>query len=524
MQNLILLEDQTVVRNVMVETASELSDQIHITCAESIKAARQLFDSQAWDGMIADLTLGDGESLELISELRDQRVEIPIVLASGFLSAEKLQEAEKLGIEHILHKPFHPAALLDCLEKAFLSSGAVPHSATPGATTQEEITEAPHLMHGHLLPDLFAMDRHLGLLFRLLNDIPKHKEVSKICSSSLTLAMDIVRAHSGFLALYERDKKKLVLATHNGLEAEDMPGQLALNCGLDGTPFEPLLEGREDYIQSVVETGQSYNCWPGVAAHCYIAIPIRLEQREMGVICLMDYRESTLSEQHKNTLGLLVAHLDTLLDNRAVHASLQDSMKETLITLASLLEARDRYTKDHSSRVSKMSVIFAKKMGLDQETIELIRIGGLLHDIGKVGVPDSILLKEGKFTDQDFARMKAHPAIGDAILKNLDGLVRERQMVRHHHERMDGFGYPDKLKGEEIPLTARIVCVADAIDAMTSHRVYRRAQPLSFSVEQLQRNSGTQFDSAVVEVAIEAIEEGLIDTQATQHAEKISSE
>ena len=310
MQNLILLEDQAVVRNVMVETASELSDQIHITCAESIKAARQLFDSQAWDGMIADLTLGDGESLELISELRDQRVEIPIVLASGFLSAEKLQEAEKLGIEHILHKPFHPAALLDCLEKAFLSSGAVPHSATPGATTQEEITEAPHLMHGHLLPDLFAMDRHLGLLFRLLNDIPKHKEVSKICSSSLTLAMDIVRAHSGFLALYERDKKKLVLATHNGLEAEDMPGQLALNCGLDGTPFEPLLEGREDYIQSVVETGQSYNCWPGVAAHCYIAIPIRLEQREMGVICLMDYRESTLSEQHKNTLGLLVAHLD----------------------------------------------------------------------------------------------------------------------------------------------------------------------------------------------------------------------
>ncbi|ATX82910.1 HD-GYP domain, c-di-GMP phosphodiesterase class II (or its inactivated variant) [Mariprofundus ferrinatatus] len=523
MQNIVLLEDQAMVRNVIVETASELSDRIQITCADSVKAARELFEHQYWDGMIADLTLGDGESLELISELRERDVDIPIILASGFLSPEKLQEAGKLGIGHILHKPFHPAALLDCMDKAFLSSGAVsPHPAAPKSSPHEETEEAPHLMHGHLLPDLFAMDRHLGLLFRLLNDIPKHKEVAKICSSSLTLAMDIVRAHSGLLALYDRGKKKLVLATHNGLDTDDLPKNLVNSCGLDATPFEPLLEGREDYIQSVVETGTSYSCWPGLSAHSYIAIPIRLEQRAMGVICLMDYREASLSEQHKNTLGLLVAHLDTLLDNRAVHAALQDSMKETLITLASLLEARDRYTKDHSSRVSQMSVIFATKMGLDQETIELVRMGGLLHDLGKVGIPDSILLKEGRFTDQEFARMKAHPAIGDAVLKNLDGLGRERQVVRHHHERIDGTGYPDQLKGDEIPLEARIVCVADAIDAMTSHRVYRKAQPLSFCVEQLQRASGTQFDSAVVEVAIEAIEEGLIHTQATHQMEKVS--
>lgn len=523
MQNIVLLEDQAVVRNVMVETASELSDRIHITCADSVKAARQLFDSQDWDGMVADLTLGDGESLELISELRQRGVDIPIVLASGFLSPEKLQQAKTLGVEHILHKPFHPAALLDSLKKTFLCTGADAHSNSPEAINQQATTESEHLLHGHLLLEMFAMDRHLGLLYRLLNDIPKHKEVSRICSSSLTLAMDIVRAHSGFLALYDRNKKRLVMATHNGMEAMDMPGQLAMDCGLENTLFEPLLEGRENYIQSIVEDGLQHNCWPGVQAQCYIAIPIRLEQRAMGVICLMDYREASINEQHKNTLGLLVAQLDTLLDNRAVHAALQDSMKETLITLTSLLEARDRYTKDHSSRVSKISVIFATKMGLDQDTIELIRTGGLLHDIGKIGISDSILLKEGKFTDQEFALMKAHPAIGDTILATMDGLGRERQMVRHHHERMDGCGYPDKLKGEEIPLTARIVCVADAIDAMTSHRVYRMAQPLSYCLEQLSRSSGTQFDSAVVEVAIEAIEEGLIDTQATAQMEQLSN-
>lgn len=522
MLNIILLEDQTVVRQVIIETAREFSDQIRIESADSMATARQLFEGQCWDGMIADLTLGDGESLDLISELRERRIEIPIILASGFLSPEKLQEAEQLGIKHILHKPFHPAALLDSLEKAFLSTDSASHPLKLETTSHENVKEeAPHLMHGHLLPEMFAMDRHLGLLFRLLNDVPKYKDVSKICSSSLTLAMDVVRAHSGFLALYDRDRKKLILAEHNGLEMADTPEDLALNCKLEDTPFEPLLEGREDYIQSIVEEGQSYNCWPGVSAQCYIAIPVRLEQRAMGVICLIDYREATLSEQHRNTLGLLVAHLDTLLDNRAVHAAFEDSVTQTLITLASLLEARDRYTKDHSSRVSRMSVIFAKKMGLDHETIELIRTGGLLHDLGKVGIPDSILLKEGKFTDQEFARMKAHPAIGDEILKNLDGLVRERQIVRHHHERWDGHGYPDKLKGEEIPLISRIVCVADAIDAMTTHRVYRMAQPLSFCLEQLRCSSGTQFDSTVVEVAIAAIEEGLIGTQAAPKMEQI---
>ena len=314
MLNIILLEDQTAVRNVIVETAEEFSDRIHLECADSIDAARQLFESQCWDGMIADLTLGDGESLELISELRDRRVDIPIVLASGFLSPEKLQQAEKLDIVHILHKPFHPVALLDCIEKAFLEEAAPQQSVEPKSAAPVHVKESANMMHGHLLPELFAMDRHLGLLFRLLNEIPKHKEVSRICSSSLALAMDMVRAHSGFLALYERNKKKLVMASHNGLETTEAPRNMIVDCGLDDTLFEPLLEGREDYVQSMVEPGQVYDCWPGISAQCYIAIPVRLEQRAMGVICLMDYREAALSEQHRNTLGLLVAHLDTLLD------------------------------------------------------------------------------------------------------------------------------------------------------------------------------------------------------------------
>ena len=213
-------------------------------------------------------------------------------------------------------------------------------------------------------------------------------------------------------------------------------------------------------------------------------------------------------------LSLLIKKLDTLLDNRAVHAALADSMNETLIALVRSLEARDRYTKDHSTRVSQLSVQFARALGLDDENIQLIKTGGLLHDIGKVGVADSVLLKPGRYTDQEYNIMKAHPAIGDSILKNMDTLVRERLIVRHHHERWDGKGYPDKIGGTEIPFEARIVCVADAIDAMTTHRVYRQAKPLCFCAEQLEFASGTQFDPQVVTVALEAIRQGNIFTQS----------
>ena len=271
----------------------------------------------------------------------------------------------------------------------------------------------------------------------------------------------------------------------------------------------------EEFLEVFPVSGGTAPCWPDVDAEQYVAIPVSLQGVHMGVLCLVERAGSDpLKTEEKPLLGLLVKKLDTLLDNRAVHAALAESMRETLIALVRSLEARDRYTKDHSSRVSQLSVLIAQEMGVDDETGQLIRTGGLLHDIGKVGIADQVLLKPGRYTDNEYAIMKAHPAIGDAILKNMDALVRERLMVRHHHERWDGHGYPDRLGEEDIPFEARIVCVADAIDAMTTHRVYRMARPLSFCVEQLKQNSGTQFDSQVVEAAVSAIERGVVQTQA----------
>jgi len=509
--NIIVLEDQLAVQDVIVELIDELGTSTHVECAGSLKQAHSLLKSREWDCLITDLSLGDGESLDLVSELRSRSVPMPVILISGFLTPEKMQRAKELGITEVLHKPFLPNALLTCLEKVLRDLDISPRSLIR--------TDTPKILRGHLLEDLFEMDRSLGLLYRLMHEVPRHAEVGVICSSALSLAMEMVHASMGMMALYDRGGSTLVLTAHHGIREKRTEAEPALKCDLARTPFESLLDGTEGFIQALPDSQQAYECWPGVSARDYVAVPLRLQERTIGVLCLMDAGLGLLHDQQRHILGLLVTQLDTLMENRAVGASLEDSLNETIIALVHTLEARDRYTKNHSTSVSSLAVVFARDMGLGEDSVSLLRVGGLMHDIGKVGIPDAILLKPGGYTDHEFSVMKAHPAIGDSILKHMDSLSRERDLVRHHHERWDGRGYPDGIKGENLTQEARVLCVADAIDAMTSNRVYRKARPLSFCLEQLKNNSGTQFDARVVEVAIAAIERGLVKTEAVPEVE-----
>jgi len=524
--NLLIVEDQDAVREVIVETVRDFDGDMCLGQASSLAEARVLFNTGEWDGIVTDYNLGDGKSIEMIEELRNQGSRIPIIMVSGFLSPGRMRKAESLGVNHILSKPFNPAELQDCLRQAFVVSEHDTLSSRRQRAEEDDMIRFSS--HETLLPKLFDMDRNQSLMFRIINDLPRHQDVARICGCALGIAMDIVHADRGFVSLFDRSANRLIQIAHQCNEESNEFEVAPDSCSLAETPFSSLLLWNEEFIEGgrsavrkrdhgseALPDQQRYTCWTDITADSFMAVPLRLQGVSMGVLCVMDSMgENEVIPQDRNLLGMLMNQLDTLLDNRAVHASLAASMKETLIGLVRSLEARDRYTKDHSMRVGDLSVSFARSLGLDGEHVELIRTGGLLHDIGKCGVPDAVLLKPGRYTEHEFAVMKAHPGIGDSILKHMDPLVRERQMVRHHHERMDGHGYPDRLKGEDIPFEARIVCVADAIDAMTTHRVYRMAKPLSFCLEQLKCNSGTQFDTGVVEVAIDAIEKGYVKTQA----------
>lgn len=187
------------------------------------------------------------------------------------------------------------------------------------------------------------------------------------------------------------------------------------------------------------------------------------------------------------------------------YSDLKEAYKGTMESLRLAVDAKDSYTKNHSDRVSYYSVLLAKALNLPEEQIELIKDGGLFHDIGKIGIPDSILQKAGKLTDDEYHDIKNHPSIGEHILqpaKIFDNII---PMVKHHHERYDGKGYPSSLKGDEIPLNARIVCIADSFDAMTSDRSYRPRFTLYKALDELQKCKNAQFDPNLVDVFVKEI-------------------
>ena len=185
---------------------------------------------------------------------------------------------------------------------------------------------------------------------------------------------------------------------------------------------------------------------------------------------------------------------------------LEKAYMESIETLRKTVEAKDVYTRGHSDRVSEYSVLIGEKLGLKEEDIRILRIGGLFHDIGKIGVPDSILLKDAKLTDDEYSQIKNHPSIGAHILSNASIFAEMIPIVMHHHERYDGRGYPSRLAGEEIPYLARITTVADTFDAMTSVRPYRNALPLEVVKEEIAKCSGTQFDPQIAKVFLEILE------------------
>ena len=185
---------------------------------------------------------------------------------------------------------------------------------------------------------------------------------------------------------------------------------------------------------------------------------------------------------------------------------LERAYLDTIGILRQTVEAKDPYTRGHSDRVSEYSVLIGKKLGLDEKTLHILKIGGLFHDIGKIGIPDSILLKESKLSDEEYSQIKNHPMIGVHMLGDAAIFTDILPIVKHHHERYDGRGYPSQLVGENIPYVARIAAVADTFDAMTSKRSYRDSLPIDIVRAEIERCSGTQFDPNIAKVFLDIMD------------------
>ncbi len=235
-----------------------------------------------------------------------------------------------------------------------------------------------------------------------------------------------------------------------------------------------------------------------LGAFDYLMKPFDLRQVEAVVKRALEHYDLVVAKQrYENHLEELVEQRTAELD-RALN-SLEGAYRSTLKALTAALETRDSETHGHSERVVTYSLRLGREYGLNSEEMKALEFGSLLHDIGKIGVPDSILRKPAKLTEEEWVRMREHPLHGQQILRGIEFLQGASRVVAQHHEKWDGTGYPLGLRGEAIDINARIFSVADAFDAITSDRVYRRGKPYEAAAQELDDWAGRQFDPKVVE-------------------------
>ena len=242
-----------------------------------------------------------------------------------------------------------------------------------------------------------------------------------------------------------------------------------------------------------------------------MCVPLLHQGECLGVLYLDTH--GTTNAFVQGDLELLVALAGSsaiAIKNAQYMHDLEQSYQDNLLTLVNAIEMRDHYTVGHTWRVTNFSIEIAREMGWDDEQLKQVYMGGVLHDVGKIAIPDAILGKASRLTEEEFAQMKVHPERGARLLGDVEILQQYIPYCLSHHERYDGKGYPFGLKGEDIPIEGRIIAVADTFDAMTSNRPYRKGLDPEIAIQELEKNKGTQFDPDCADAMIRAYRDGKI--------------
>ncbi|HOI91231.1 MAG TPA: GAF domain-containing protein [Candidatus Rifleibacterium sp.] len=269
--------------------------------------------------------------------------------------------------------------------------------------------------------------------------------------------------------------------------------------GIAGKVFE---RGEPIIINDFSSTDQG----TGVTGRSSICVPLKVKEKTIGVLSVSDkLTGDPFDGSDLDMLVTLASQISVSLYNAQLYEDLEASYLSAVRALANSIDAKDAYTRGHSERVARYSMEIGRVMGLTGDEIKNLHIGALLHDIGKIGIAEAIINKSSRLTDEEYQEIKTHPSRGASIIEPAKFLKEKVPLIKYHHERFDGKGYPDGLKGEEIPLMARIVCCADSFDAMTSKRAYRDTMPLEEARKELIRCSGSQFDPRVVNAFLEVL-------------------
>lgn len=503
------------------EVREILSDMLQVSnhrCVQacSVAEALELLAQTCIDLVLTDMQMPGGSGLDLIERLRAIDDTIPVILITGFPSVDTAVDAMKRGAVDFIAKPFDFHNVRHLVAKALRER----HLRKENRRLQADANKAAVIEK--LNRELNSRLEELTRLYSISEAMTNFMDTQAIFDQVVKIASEITGAHRVSLMLMDRNRRNLRIRAHLGLTAEVVKStKVRVGEGIAGKVARTGIPLRIDR-HGRAPNGQSH------AAEMYesdnsLSLPLFIGDNTFGVLNLTNKPGRTdFTDKDEQILRILLEKAGGRLENQALYEGIYTNTIDTLNSLVTTIEAKDVYTREHSQRVTDYALRIGEMLGLPEEDLEMIEFAGVLHDIGKIGVRDEILTKTGRLTNSEYGAIKEHPLVGERIVAPLGLSAPERAIIRSHHERVDGRGYPDGLKGDEIPFLARVVCVADAFDAMTTTRSYRQALPTEVATEELIRNSGSQFDPEVVQGMIKAIEEKKVIVQPLGKIEVLS--
>ncbi|MFP4497353.1 MAG: GAF domain-containing protein [Vulcanimicrobiota bacterium] len=369
--------------------------------------------------------------------------------------------------------------------------------------------------------------RELSALFELGKIMVSTLDRKEVLTKVLANAIRLLHAEDGSLMLLDQEREILEIEVAHGLP-ESVVKETRIPLG-EGIAGKVALEGKPRLLKKGIKDAESKTDVKAVEIPSALSVPLRFHTKIIGVLNVKGKKAydptsgDNFTKSDLDILTMLASQAAIAIENAELHKSLEDLFVNSIKALANAIEARDPYTRGHSERVTEYSIKIANYMNLPNDEIKKIRYAALLHDIGKINIKEEILNKPGRLTDEEFQIMHNHPTLGVKIMEPVKEFKDILPYMYHHHERYGAGGYPDGVHGEQIPLPARILAVADSFDAMTTDRPYRNALPLQVALNELIKNSGTQFDPRVVKVFMEIIEKEkrwVLDLMDSQRAYK----
>ena len=500
MSKIMVVDDEAVIRELLQDILT--GEGYEVDTMPNAKAALEtLAKSNGYVLLFTDIMMPEMDGITLIREARKLAPSMIPIVMTGFATLETARAAVKEGAYDYVLKPFSlteiKLAVTNAIERYQLS------------------------MENSRL-------REINDLFTISECIAGFREERELLNYVLEAALDRVQARRGSLMLLTPDGQALEIAASVGLPEEARREPIAVGRGIAGWV---AMNGRPLLVENIKRNPELINLSRRLQNASFISVPLERKnphqrlapgeeaQRVLAVLNVTDkISGQPFSDSDLKMLSIMANQASAALENVRLIGDIERAHLTSLESMARLLEAKDAYTHGHSERVRDYCVMAARQLGLPPPEIETLRLGAMLHDIGKVGVHDGVLNKLDPLTDDEWQMIKLHPVIGYDILKPVHTLSQQHlAIVRSHHERLDGSGYPDGLTAAELNPALRIICVADSYDAMASSRAYRPGLPAEAIMQELQHCiDHNKLDPDVASLFIKLIQSGEIE-EARQH-------